>query len=89
MNDRLEIWTYRRVSGSGKEWFAYIHAPDLMKGTLPVRFEGATEEEARANAMAEYEKRRDEREQVRANRKEAAKKRAMRAAAKTMVEGAS
>ena len=77
----MEIWTYQKAnanSSKAPEWVAYIFDPDLSKHTLPVRFEGATKQEAVDAARAEYNKRAEHREQVKANREEARQKRAER-----------
>lgn len=82
----MEIWTYRRhnapSANKNQEWFAYINDPDMSKHTLPVRFEGPTEQAAIEAAQIEYDKRVEHREQVKANREEARRKRAEKEKAK-------
>ncbi len=79
----MEIWTYRKHEApsatEAQEWFAYIYDPEMSKHTLPIRFEGATEQEAIDNALTEYNRRADHRAQVKASREEAARKRLERA----------
>lgn len=67
------IVTYSSVNADqGKSWLAFIVEPN--GDYLPVRFQSPTEDQARANAEAEWEKHRAEREANIASREEGRRK---------------
>lgn len=68
----MTIWSYHSVNApEGKEWLAYLVLPS---GRLPVAFFAPTEEQAKAEAQAEWDKHAAAREQNHIRREEGRRK---------------